>query len=213
MKLESVDENWEAFKSGHRESFGTIYQYYKPLLLFFCLGKVKNKELAESLASEALIKTFTVEKPAEIKNLEQWLFTVARNLCISHLRTVKRQHEILTEIYADKKVGHKPEVEGTQAQESIDQIIKLELNKEEYILLDMYLCNLRHSMIGLNKNTSVPINCILSLNQACLHRRRNVTNTQGIKCRFQWARLTATLSRGGARISRGVGLHWFCDGE
>ncbi|MEL6560687.1 MAG: sigma-70 family RNA polymerase sigma factor [Bacteroidota bacterium] len=138
MKLESVDENWEAFKSGHRESFGTIYQYYKPLLLFFCLGKVKNKELAESLASEALIKTFTLEKPAEIKNLEQWLFTVARNLCISHLRTVKRQHEILTEIYADKKVGHKPEVEGKQAQESIDQIIKLELNKEEYLLWQLH---------------------------------------------------------------------------
>lgn len=138
MKLESVDQHWEAFKSGHRESFGAIYQYYKPLLLFFCLGKVKNKELAESLSSETLIKTLTVDKPAEIKNLEQWLFAVARNLCISHLRTVKRHQEILTEIYANQKIGQSPEVEGKQAQERIDQIIKLELNKEEYLLWQLH---------------------------------------------------------------------------
>lgn len=138
MKLDSVNQHWENFKRGHRESFGFIYQYYKPLLLFFCLGKVKNQELAESLASETLIKTFVTDKPADIKNLEQWLFTVARNLCISHLRTEKRHKEILSEIYADRKIGHIPEVEESQAEEGIDKMIKQALNNDEYKLWQLH---------------------------------------------------------------------------
>ena len=138
MNSESIDQYWEEFKGGRRESFGLIYKHYKPLLLFFCLGKVKNIDLAESFASESLIKTLTQENPEKIKNLENWLFTLARNLCISHLRTVKRHNEILGELYADKSIGENPEVEQKQSLENINEMIKQELNDSEFQLWELH---------------------------------------------------------------------------
>lgn len=138
MNQKSVDQCWRDFKRGHQDSFGFIYQYYKPLLLFFCLGKVKNKELAENFASEALIKTYTQENPEKIKSLENWLFTLAKNLCVSHLRSVKRQNEILTEISVNRNIGQSPEVEQRQAVESINQLIQSELSEQELALWKLH---------------------------------------------------------------------------
>ncbi len=138
MDQKNIDQYWKKFKKGHKDSFGFIYQYYKPLLFFFCLGKVKSKEIAEGYASEALIKTYTQENPEKIKNLEQWLFTLAKNMCLSYLRTIKRRSEILEEISIHKNTIQSPEIEQNQAVENIDQLIRIELNEIEYSLWKLH---------------------------------------------------------------------------
>jgi len=138
MDKEKVAQYWEEFKAGDKESFGPIYEFYSPMLTFFCLGKVKNIALAENFASEALIRTYSHQEPDKIKNIEQWLFTIARNLCITHIRSVKRQGEILSDFSAGQNSKQSPEVYQVFTLENMNQLIKGELNEEEYQLWVMH---------------------------------------------------------------------------
>ena len=85
---------WNSYKAGNRDAIGEIYQALHPRLLLFCLGKLRDKALAKDAASETLNKLLVAVKPDEIRNVEQWLFTVAKNHCYSLLSKEQRHREI-----------------------------------------------------------------------------------------------------------------------
>jgi RNA polymerase sigma factor (sigma-70 family) len=122
---------------GERSAFGELYTYYHKSLTAFCLGRLKNRELAENAASETLVRLLQHTAPAEIENFEHWLFTVAKNECTSIWTTAERRKKLLDANYV---VMHEqlPEVEEVHAIENMDTLIKQNLDETDFNIWQLH---------------------------------------------------------------------------
>lgn len=128
---DELKKYWNLFVSGDKSAFGKIYEHYKPILTFYCLGLLKSMPNAENCSSEVLIKVYNQARPEEIKNPESWLFTLAKNLCISQLRQMKSRDNILHELNRNQSKTEIPGVELQQNAEVINRLIEENLNESE----------------------------------------------------------------------------------
>ncbi|MEE8370338.1 MAG: sigma-70 family RNA polymerase sigma factor, partial [Dehalococcoidia bacterium] len=81
------------------DRFGEAYQEFFPRLFAYVYGRVENRQLAEDLVADVFERAFT--KAAALRNEEAfstWLFTIARNVVISHFRKSGRETVVDTEV-------------------------------------------------------------------------------------------------------------------
>ncbi len=94
----TYQEWWQLYLAGDRKAFGEFYLCFHRRLTSYCMGLLKDRSLAENAASEALTRLLEHEAPAEIKNVENWLFRVARNACYSVSSTYSRRKGIWEQV-------------------------------------------------------------------------------------------------------------------
>jgi RNA polymerase sigma-70 factor (ECF subfamily) len=75
-------------KRGDERAFDCVYEEYRPRLFSFILRIVGRRAVAEELSQEAWLRLATRARTLrDDTRLAPWLFTVARNLCASFIRT------------------------------------------------------------------------------------------------------------------------------
>lgn len=75
-------------QAGDRDAFGMIYDAYVNKVYGFILNKVRHRETAQDILSETFFKALqSIDgfRPSE-SGLSPWLFTIARNSVIDHIR-------------------------------------------------------------------------------------------------------------------------------
>ncbi len=77
-----------ALRRGDESAFRPVYEAYSSRVFTFILRMVNRRAIAEELAQEVWMR-LAVRAPSlrADTRLEPWLFTVARNLCVSYWRT------------------------------------------------------------------------------------------------------------------------------
>ena len=128
---------WERYVHGDRDAFGRLYSRYHKSLTAYCLGRLRERELAENAASDTLLKLLHHSNPESIDNFESWLFTVAKNECNTYWSTLERRKELLKKNY-EEEVERRPEVEDRFSSESMDQIIRDNLDATDYRIWQLY---------------------------------------------------------------------------
>lgn len=88
--------NSHNFKSlianGDQKKFRSLMELTSDDLLWFAIGFLKNKEIAEEIVSDVYVKIWNNRSQLEtILNLKSYLFICVRNGCLSHLRKVKNE--------------------------------------------------------------------------------------------------------------------------
>jgi RNA polymerase sigma-70 factor (ECF subfamily) len=75
-----------------RKLFSKIYDKHIDQIYRFVFFRVKTKEIAEDLTSEAFSKTWAVyrERGEEIDNIQAFIYKVARNLISDHYRYAEK---------------------------------------------------------------------------------------------------------------------------
>ena len=85
-------EGMTALLGGDSEAWEQIYNHYHPRLVRFCSNYVKSKDEAEDIVQDTFIK---VKQKAhtfkEGSKLRPWLYQIARNTALDHLRKYKKQ--------------------------------------------------------------------------------------------------------------------------
>ncbi|HMR76068.1 MAG TPA: RNA polymerase sigma factor [Polyangiaceae bacterium] len=85
------------YQRGDRDAFAEIVQRYKRPIYNFVYRQVRNPETAEDVTQDAFLRV--VQNAGEFKHearFSTWLYTIARNLCVDHLRKAKhRRHPSL----------------------------------------------------------------------------------------------------------------------
>jgi len=128
---------WEKYVRGDREAFGVLYSKYHKALTAYCIGRLKDRVLAENAASDTLLKLLHHSSPGSIDNFESWLFTVAKNECNTYLSTEERRKELLKKNY-EEEAEHRPEVDDRFSSENMDEIIKKSLDDVDYRIWQLY---------------------------------------------------------------------------
>ena len=129
-----IDFVWKRFCDGDQSAFDALYHHYYRRLFAYCLGKLKEIELTENMVADIFIKLLEQPNVAEIKQLENWLFTVARNACNSYWSKHNRRSEILEEIGDAFQLYEAPRVLEEIDMATFDELIKAELKESDYIL-------------------------------------------------------------------------------
>lgn len=120
--------NSHNFKSliakGDQKKFTQLMEITSDDLLWFAIGFLKNKEVAEEVVSDVFVKIWNNRTQLEsILNLKSYLFICVRNGCLSHLRSIKNEKIISIESVSEFQFS---QVEGPEndiiEKEKIDQI-------------------------------------------------------------------------------------------
>lgn len=84
---------------GDREAFRMLYDLYRDKLYFYALRLTESRQLAEDVLQDVFVKIWLDrERMREIRSLEAWLFTLARNRIINGFRRLSMEHSILEKI-------------------------------------------------------------------------------------------------------------------
>lgn len=107
------------------DSYKKLFYHFYPVLLSFCTAILNNKEDAEEVVSEVMLKVWTMgEDLNNVENLTVYLFTAARNKAYDVLR--KKNREASTVALSDNLQEHvidKNSPESVYARGELEQFI------------------------------------------------------------------------------------------
>jgi len=85
-------------KSGDKIWFEKIYYYFIPKIYNYYYFKIFDKQTAEDLASEVLIKVYKNLRKKEFneKSFTSWIYKIANNQLIDHYRKTKNEKHTLS---------------------------------------------------------------------------------------------------------------------
>ena len=87
LRLQSDEKLIALIRRGHHGAFEALVQRYQPRLLAFCRHMLGSTEDAEDVLQEVFAASFNAicadERPI---NARPWLYRIARNRCLNHLR-------------------------------------------------------------------------------------------------------------------------------
>jgi RNA polymerase sigma factor (sigma-70 family) len=87
LRLQSDEKLVALIRRGHHGAFEALVQRYQPRLLAFCRHMLGSQEDAEDVLQEVFAASFNAicadDRPI---NARPWLYRIARNRCLNHLR-------------------------------------------------------------------------------------------------------------------------------
>jgi len=86
----------EQIKNGDPEAYRELVERYQTGLIIHCENILKDRQDGEDIAQEAFVKAYVnLKKFSQDKaQFSTWLYRIATNLCIDHLRKHKRSVKI-----------------------------------------------------------------------------------------------------------------------
>lgn len=85
--MDNGEMYYRRFLDGDKEAFGKIIDIYRESLIFFINRTVNNLDTAEDIAADSFAELIIHKNRFNFKSsLKTYLFTIARNKAISHIR-------------------------------------------------------------------------------------------------------------------------------
>ena len=171
------------FQNGDENAYETLVSRYKDKLHNFIYFFVGDKDLAEDLVQDTMVRLFTKRHYyKEVAKFSTWIYTISRNLSNSELRKRKKRKTFtISELSRDKSnydlKDEKPGIEqNLELKYEIEQI-KITINKLSRpfrtVLILRDIENLSYDNIS--KIEGVPVGTIKSrINRARLQLRREL---------------------------------------
>lgn len=103
MELESDQELISRIQERDATAFETLFARYSEAIRRHAARMVRDENAAEDIVQEVFLRVWTcAEQWNNQGEFRAWLFTIARNLALNHLRTVQRRRQQSLEIPADE---------------------------------------------------------------------------------------------------------------
>ncbi len=125
---QSDEELWRAYNSGDSTAFEALFQRHKAKVFNFALRLLASRPDAEDVTSDVFIALFHKRfRDDGLAKLSTWLFTVARNACLSRLRSAK--HMVSLWFQKDGGEDYKPWDVADTRESPAEEIIQKEKAK------------------------------------------------------------------------------------
>ncbi|MGJ1420172.1 RNA polymerase sigma factor [Sphingobacterium spiritivorum] len=88
-----------ALSNGDERAFEAIYEQYFQSVYLFVQGYVKSPDLAQDICQEIFMKVWdNRERFAKVLSFRHYLFTLAKNHTLNHLRSISRSNVSIQEL-------------------------------------------------------------------------------------------------------------------
>jgi RNA polymerase sigma-70 factor (ECF subfamily) len=144
------------FLSGDDNAAMYFFRAYNRKLFLYCAKLVSNIHAAEDITQEVwerIIKLRNHSQP-DIANPGGFMFTIARNLCLNHIKLKK--HTIPLDAISELDIPHEYQPGSTDMEELVNSSLDtLKFEDKELLILNMY-CGYRFDeiaqMMGMSPN-------------------------------------------------------------
>lgn len=136
--MSSAAAYWKAFLAGDRKAFAPLYRHYFGLLVAYCLGFLQEQSQAEDIAQEVLVRLHETPEKADIRNVNAWLYTAARNKCLNWIAVEKRRREILEENWSPEHLIDRGSLPDRHSQQHLDALLEVRLGEEDRTIWRMH---------------------------------------------------------------------------
>jgi len=149
-------QSFAKFISGDDNAAMYFFRAYNRKLFLYCAKLVNNIHAAEDITQEVwerIIKLRNQSQP-EIANPGGFMFTIARNLCLNHIKLKK--HTIPLDAISEIDIPHEYQPGSTEMEELVNSSLDtLKFEDKELLVLNMY-CGYRFDeiaqMMGMSPN-------------------------------------------------------------
>jgi RNA polymerase sigma factor (sigma-70 family) len=123
LKLEGDEKLVALIRDGNERAFEVMVDRYQSRLLAFCSSMLKSRQDAEDILQEVFTKAHAAMLADERKiNLRPWLYRIARNRCLNHLRRPVPEGQDSMDIHPHQ-FGTST-AEHVQSREELRQVLK-----------------------------------------------------------------------------------------
>ncbi|MEN9827961.1 MAG: hypothetical protein RJA11_577 [Bacteroidota bacterium] len=157
-RVQNIEEaqSFAKFLSGDDNAAMYFFRAYNRKLFLYCAKLVNNMHAAEDITQEVwerIIKLRSQTQP-EIANPGGFMFTIARNLCLNHIKLKK--HTIPLDAISEMDIPHEYQPGSTDMEELVNSSLDtLKFEDKELLVLNMY-CGYRFdeiaNMMGMSPN-------------------------------------------------------------
>jgi RNA polymerase sigma-70 factor (ECF subfamily) len=157
-RVQNIEEaqSFAKFLSGDDNAAMYFFRAYNRKLYLYCAKLVNNMHAAEDITQEVwerIIKLRSQTQP-EIANPGGFMFTIARNLCLNHIKLKK--HTIPLDAISEMDIPHEYQPGSTDMEELVNSSLDtLKFEDKELLVLNMY-CGYRFdeiaNMMGMSPN-------------------------------------------------------------
>jgi RNA polymerase sigma-70 factor (ECF subfamily) len=111
QRLEETDVNLvKRTRNGDRQAFNELVTRYQRRLFGVCFAMVRNHDDAMDLVQESFVRAYrNLDRFEGNSTFYTWIYRIAKNVCIDHLRKVQRQRTV----DYDDAVGRDEESDGS----------------------------------------------------------------------------------------------------
>jgi len=136
-----------------RKAFIETFRQYKNSIYLYALKMLGDKDSAGDVSQEVFLRLYSRQAEDQtIGDVKSWLFVVARNLCLNHIRDHKR----ITSLDADTdNAGAATGTEGEQLRLLRRALLSLEPKYRETLILKEYQ-GFSYSEIAEITGTTIP---------------------------------------------------------
>ena len=150
----------EFSSSGNLELLGELYTAYMHLVYGVCLKYLKDRDESKDAVMQIFEKLITDIPKQHIENFRGWLYTVTKNYCLMHLRSMKSQDEKFSEWANDytsfMENGtsvHPIDEDGSDMEAALMDCIKRLKDEQSECIRLFYFENRCYSEIAIKLNT------------------------------------------------------------
>jgi RNA polymerase sigma-70 factor (family 1) len=119
VKLFDEKMLFQKISEGNEESFKIFFDRYKNRLFRFIKNITKSGDVAEELMHDVFLKIWTEKQSlAIVENPEVFIFVIAKNKALSHLRKIAREGRLLEEVALNMLAFHDDTNELVEANDS-----------------------------------------------------------------------------------------------
>lgn len=156
------------------QAFEQLYCSTKQTVYAFVLAILKNHEDALDVLQDTYVKIFVSARLYQPMGKPMaWIFTIARNLCMSRLRTQRRNDEPLLEMENDLAFSYVSDPGNKLVLQTALKVLK---EQERVIILLHAVAGMKHREIA--KNLDLPLATVLSKYHRGLKKLKNYLNDQ-----------------------------------
>lgn len=128
MSISSIHrETIDRLVGGDHEAFHMVFKMMYAKVHAFALGFLKNESDADEIVQTVFFKLWMKrEKLADVKNLDSYLYTIAKNTVLNHLASRKKVDIDISEIKHLRAFGASPseQVEADDLKLLIDMVVE-----------------------------------------------------------------------------------------
>ena len=148
----SEQQLFRRVSEGDRHAFRLVFDLYNSRLTTFIYRLTKSETIAAELVQDIFVKLWLRRSQlADLTNAQAYLFTMASNRTIDHLRKVSAESRMLDELWEHVKHFNEATEEAYNAKECNDLInkavVQLSPQKQKIFRLSRYEC-LKHEEIA-----------------------------------------------------------------
>ncbi len=120
------------FSRGREEAYEVLFRRHFPRLTHFFFRSSGDRETSKDLAQEVLLKVFrSGDSYREKARFTTWLYTIARNTYLNHVRDRKKDKRVADYMVGDNTVfEHSLKTRKSSAHDPIESVSAKELNEK-----------------------------------------------------------------------------------